>query len=635
MSRDDAAHGRSLLLAGGVALFASPRGLIATFPDGRCTRIDLHDRAKEASLVASLAQRGRVEPAEHTGIAVLHEHKVLVSERILHVVDHLGLPVSSSASPVSREGALPVLVGWAYDPRFHEAVAAALGRRDRALVLCATSSGLWLAYDDATVRPCMRCALLLDSDLAKIAAAAEGLATATSSSPPAEMLSVATSWIARWRRRDCPLPAPGRALVFDVRDGTSAWQTYAAHPGCSCAERAPTTETPPDLDWEQASRRRFSPIMCAPSGAESGPARVVYRGARRPFPITPADFGVAMAGPPNARLRAFAEGIERFCMLHARPDVPATRACELDDEPLDEAAIRALLFRPEERAAPQFPFPEYSPEELLDWSWATRPRDGRRVLVPTSLVGRVPKGTTRLVHGTSNGYACHRRAGAAKRAALLEVVERDAVLLGWYLGRSLRRIDLDVEPSVEGQLFTWLATQDVDVPVVLAAALLANGATRVAAAAGTSFDEALTRALGELRALASAPASATRADGTASQGGPLEHQRYFDGAGRKELQRRAVTATVVGADELHARWPVRDDSLAPVVDALARVGLDAWFVERSIPELFGSGWHVVRALVPGCVELSWGAGLRRLASPRIRAALEGGERLTTIPHPFA
>jgi thiazole/oxazole-forming peptide maturase SagD family component len=351
-----------------------------------------------------------------------------------------------------------------------------------------------------------------------------------------------------------------------------------------------------------------------------------------------------MAGPPDAEVRALAEGIERFCMLHGSPDLRATTALALESPRLDDEQIKALLFRSEERAGDDFPFPAYTPQLVLDWSWATDAAGDRRVLLPTTLIGRVPRGAPRLVHGTSNGYACHRSADAAARAALLEIVERDAVLLGWYLGRSFPRIELDpdVDVGVRGQVFAWLATQDIDVPVVLMAALLDEDTTRVAAAAGTSFEEALTRASGELRALAGSPASATRAaketsavDADSPEGSPLEHQRYFDGPGRQHLVRRAADARKVTCSELHARWPGGNESVAVVVSALQGARLDAWLVKRAIPDLFGTAWHVVRAVVPGCVELSWGTSFRRLASPRILAGLDGGETLNSVPHPLA
>lgn len=642
MSDDDAARPASLRVASGVVLCASATGLVATFADGRLKRIDLHDRVEEGKLVAALTTHRELDPRTlQIDVQVLVDERVLIGERKLDVTDLLGLRVDAVARAPTKLGTARVIIGWLFDDDFHESVAAALAHGDRVMVLCASSSGLWLASDDATTRPCVRCALLFDTDLARNAAAFERLAATTVAAAPSETLRIAEAWLARWGREDCPVPTPGRAIVFDVRDGTSRWETYGAHPSCTCRARQPSTAgAPADLDVLAAGRRRFSPVMCV---AGAAPARAVYRGSRKPWPSSPSDFGVAMAGPPDADLRALAEGIERFCMLHAPPDVRDTPASALEGPHLEDDAIASLLFRPEERSTEGFPFPAHSASLALDWSWATHAVTHQRVLLPTSIVGRVPSGSTRLVHGTSNGYACHRSADAAARAALLEVVERDAVLLGWYLARALPQFELDDDFGVRGRVYAWLATQDIQLPVVLMAALLVEGGTRVACAAGTSFDEALGRASSELRALAMSRASATRADGQGARdprsahldGDPRAHQRYFDDVGRIHLADLAAKGPRADIEHLRARWPAGDASLTGVLAAVTRARLDPWLVQRAVPEVFGGGWHVVRAVIPGCVELSWGPPFRRLASPRVGAALLAGERLNPLPHPLA
>ena len=83
------------------------------------------------------------------------------------------------------------------------------------------------------------------------------------------------------------------------------------------------------------------------------------------------------------------------------------------------------------------------------------------------------------------------------------------------------------------------------------------------------------------------------------------------------------------------RWPATDQSLTPVLEALERRNLDPWIVDRAIPQLFGPHWRVVRALIPGCTELSWGMKFRRLRSVRIGEALASGERLHECVHPLA
>ena len=105
-----------------------------------------------------------------------------------------------------------------------------------------------------------------------------------------------------------------------------------------------------------------------------------------------------------------------------------------------------------------------------------------------------------LVDATSNGYAAHVRRDLATTAALLELVERDAVLLAWELGCEAPRIDGAITVAGARHVAAYLATQDIDLPVVWLLAELDDGAVRCAAAAGVCFDDAWQRALAELAA---------------------------------------------------------------------------------------------------------------------------------------
>jgi len=635
----DAARSARFVLASGVVIAATREGLVATFADGRLRRIDLRDRAYESEIASSAAAHGIVElDARPSARDVLLAHAVIVPMRTLRVDDRIGLDLDA-ANPGDgrREDAMPFLVGWLSDASFHAAATAAAAARAPAMVACTSAAGAWIVHDDGAASPCAHCALLLDSESVRSAVALERSAkSGATPTLPIELASILRAWIARWARSDVALPAPGRALVWDSRAGTQHWESLAAHPGCPCAMRGQIARAvAPDVDFRSASRRRFTPIVAVSRDDGGVPARVVYRGTARSWPIEPAAFGVAMASAPNAPPRALAEAIERFAMLHAPPDVTATPARDAG-EILPLPAIESLLFRREDRSSEGFPFPSFSPATPLDWSWATGLLSETRLLVPTTLVGRVRERAGRLVHATSNGYACHVDREKAIRGAVLEVIERDAVLLAFHLSLSLRRIDgLESRFGIDAETYVWLATQDVELPVVLAASLL-EGKTRIAAAAGVTFDEAVARTVSELRALVASRSSATRDSGSpAIEGSPTTHQEYYDGPGRDHLRTLARRCERLDASALAARWHHDPGGLTPLRDALAGAGLSAWIVDRGLPSVFGPRWHVVRALVPGAVELSWGMRFRRLASPRVARALASGAVLSHHPHPIA
>lgn len=54
---------------------------------------------------------------------------------------------------------------------------------------------------------------------------------------------------------------------------------------------------------------------------------------------------------------------------------------------------------------------------------------------------------------TSNGWAAHEDIASCKSAAILELVERDAVLVHWYMAKPLLKLDLNTLPQI---LYRWM-----------------------------------------------------------------------------------------------------------------------------------------------------------------------------------
>ena len=442
-------------------------------------------------------------------------------------------------------------------------------------------------------------------------------------------------------------------MVLDTRSWSCELQSYDAHPSCSCrAEAFALLKSQPSepVTFRGLVGRRFSPLDCVREGGRDLPAKVLYAPARTPWPKD-VRMGVATAMGRNASVRALAEGLERFSMLHAPADREGLAMKDLDGPMLQLDELESLLFRDEERARPAFRLCPFRPELILDWSFIERVGDDERVLVPTSLIGRPGAATPRLVDATSSGYAAHRSEESAVVAALLENVERDAVLFSWYA--QLEVIRLDGSPALERtfgcEVSAFLVTQDIDLPVIMLMAIY-EGGLRVSAAAAPSFGEAWDRAQAELLAALHAARRGSRKAATDGDHvqidlsdpsrvyGPEDHLAYFDHPvlGSKAMKHLHASPPVA-LREMRTRWPSRrsESRLGTVVDALRHRGLNAWVARRSLPEVFGPGWHVVRALVPGTVELSWGQAYRRLASPRLVRALSKGAMLASLPHPIA
>lgn len=645
----EASHQTGWCLAYGVVIHATDDGLVVE--SDKIRRVRLHDARLERRIVAVLEGSGDLAalvpelPPEHLNRAVdqLSAIGAIVPLRArVTVVDRLAIDLrlragdvvlAESALAIERSD-LVVLAARRDDAMLGECIARCHDLGNVALVLWTSPGEVIAVLDDPSTAPCALCALRFDGRAARLSADVpfKKIATARSDHDTIER-TVASAVVARYASDPSPL-APGKASVWDVRSASAATHAFHAHPGCTCAGRGGKTTAPmPTVDWDTLERARFRAVT--PLGHGGGIAHAAYRGAREPWPLTQSCFGIAIATGDAHRERAIGEAIERFAMLHSPPAVRMRPRREVDAPTLSRDDIASLLYRDEEYRLAGFRFRPFDEDLPLDWSWAVRATTKERLLVPTSLVGRPTHASNRLTDGTSNGYAAHPSEDEARLRALLEVIERDAILVRWYTEQELIRV---AGAGVPASTVVLLATADIDLPVVVAAACLPEGSLRIGSAAAPSFDIALRRAATELDGqLLGAPVSGGADLSRVDVGfGPRDHVAYYGGeTGRALLERWTRTSTVVTAGDLRARWPTTNATAETAVAAVRAAGLDVLFADRSLPELFGEGWHVARALVPGAIEMSWGTPYRRLASPRIAKLLASGASLSSCPHPYA
>lgn len=565
-------------------------------------------------LVGRLVALGALEPATPT----------LVWDR-LALIDRLTAPVSPSSA---LEGQAPhTLLADRSDPSLGPALEV-LGARADLLGLLAPGRVIVARNGGRNAGlGCPRCAWLGDrhqvADVPPVpverAPPAHG-ARAWLAARCAQLVDAALLGLGELR--------PGHAWVERVGEERRTIPV-ARHPACSCwHDTAPVA----DATFETLAGRTFAPVWPVDQGNLDVSARVVFRRSARGDIVSSGSLGVALGAGAHGATRALAESIERCAMHHGRADVVDTRREDLDEASLGSEKIEPLLYRPRERSAPGFRFASLDEARPIHWSRARALGSGAVALVPTALIGHVPA-EQRIVPATSNGYACHREERAAVLGALLELVERDALLLSWFFQRPWRRLtDVDATGA------TFLCTQDVDLPVVFSCACAEDGSLRSGSAAATDLDTAVARAqLERAVALAGRPSPRARPalDRVDVAHGPEDHLARVAGpTGRvafEDITARATPARHVDVD--HWNRPC-GDPVEAVVGALVACGLEAWIVDRSMHAVFGAGWHVVRAIVPGLVELSFGLGYRRLASPRVAAAIAAGETLHAVPHPF-
>ena len=367
--------------------------------------------------------------------------------------------------------------------------------------------------------------------------------------------------------------------------------------------------------------------------------------ARRTLGGATVDYGSGAAeSHARARAAALGEAVERYSATY----LPTSRLLRTTARALGRRAVppgRFALFHAAQLGHPSFPFASFTEDTELDFVEGVSLADGAPAFAPAALVFLRPPPSTGppIAYPTSSGLACAPTAREAALAALLELVERDAVMLAWNARLSLPRIAWESDPIactladrffdpaglrygvVSGSMF-------LHVPVAIAVVHGASGSgAALAVGAGCAADprdawlKALSESFGVHRWLGSVTAGAVDRPPP-----PPEQVQTFDDHmlfyARDEEARLAgfldaspETCSLGDLPRLEGSTP--EALLDELVARLARSGIGAYAFDVTSPDVRSLGLRVVRALAPELCQLDVSHTARFL----------GGERLYTAP----
>ncbi|MEV6006353.1 TOMM precursor leader peptide-binding protein [Streptomyces sp. NPDC051976] len=394
----------------------------------------------------------------------------------------------------------------------------------------------------------------------------------------------------------------------------------------------------------------------------------------------------------SSRDLAFLEGLERYAGTHRRRrDGLLTAAYDdLGDAALDPRACGVYApetYRDDPMIAP------FDPARPIPWVQGWSLGDGRPVLVPARLV-YYSAGTAadHFVFECSNGCAIGSCLEEAVLFGLLELIERDAFLLGWYGDARLTEIDLGSCRSPVLRAMTDRAALcgydvhafdnriDLAVPVVTGLAVRRDGGPgTLAFAAGAAFDPetAVESAVSEIltylphlpRQVAERPAElAAMAEDFSLVRRLPDHAALFGlprmtghvGSYLEPVAVRSMaeiygspgdtgsaTAGPAHRDGWERLRPRGLDLLDDVLwcrDELARAGCEVIVVDQTTPEQLRMGLRTVCTIAPGLLPIDFGWPRQRaLTMPRLRTAPRRGglrpddlreDEVRRVPHPF-
>lgn len=374
--------------------------------------------------------------------------------------------------------------------------------------------------------------------------------------------------------------------------------------------------------------------------------QVAHIGRYRPWPADRVATGTAFDDEIAARRGAIGEAVERYCGNF----VPAglRRASYTELRTAGEAAIdpaTLCLYSRRQYADPGSPFVPFTGDLPVLWTRGYWLRDGRPTWVPASLVWvnyfvgpRAAEPRTNFV--VYAGIAAGTSRADAERAALEEIIERDATELWWHAHGPVVGLGVDTSPRAAAAFATarpvvlryhavWVPSV-FGVPVV--GVLLVDPERDVVGlglAARPDPVDALRKALAEVVSLRGYALGLADPAGTiwqAIRAGLLDatpfqpwradrayldsyrpdfrdvvdlgcqSQVYLDPRTRPWLAGLIDPPRQIPVEELPA---VEGEPRRAYLDRLAGEGIDAYGVDLTTPDVAAAGLCVVRILAPG------------------------------------
>ena len=368
-----------------------------------------------------------------------------------------------------------------------------------------------------------------------------------------------------------------------------------------------------------------------------------------------------------ARVCALGEAVERYSSLfYETEEIKYARRPDLSGRSLDPKQL--VLYRPDQYA--HVDYSPFSQESILGWVSGRSLTRGDRLWLPALAVylGYRPRSPEEIIFGgTSNGLAAGNTLPEAIYSAALEVIERDAVMIGWTNRTIAARWEPATHPDLEFRrmlkayerrgirIELFQMPTDLDVAVFLALGIAENERDLPAAAVGISAHPDPAKAamkafleLGQLRPglrrrLRSTDIrdkmEALMADPRLVRGIDDHSLLYAHPSALRKL-RFLREAPITRSD-----WPEIDGlrDFTWLVDHMASKGHELIYSDLTTHDMDRLGLRTVRAIIPSFQPIDFGFYQMRLGGNRLYSlpfevglrAREGTpETLNPDPHPF-
>jgi thiazole/oxazole-forming peptide maturase SagD family component len=488
----------------------------------------------------------------------------------------------------------------------------------------------------------------------------------------------------------------GELLAFDFLSGETRKSRPRPHPDIT--RKAPQTAgecCPPvsfldfAISFTNSSLRGAEPVHCdrwisQDTGVVreerlrlwSNPVPSAVARAASPTPSQAGIVGGKSLRAQTALHIAHCEALERFQLMYPGPDESLVYG--------SYSSLRAYAINPGPLFMGVPGRDEYKQQAWTEssefyWSWAHQPSSGACRLVPAQSIWFTSRFEGEHIYAANSTSGCALGSCNTEAAifALLEIIERDAYLVMWYLRRCCRKIAPSSLRSTQFQTL-WEKARlefpsynfhlldlrcDLLIPAVAVVATRERGRgvrSVHAAAARLSAEQAASKALQDvLIELANSqrqspfvpPPRGSNPSGSSIRG-PEDHRAlyYLDASFEFLSFFPFESSPQVDAMEIDLANPVRcgDECelrhiLDKLVSHLGDIGIYPWFKDITHSFCASEGVCCMRAIAPGMFPLWFGQHPQVDLTPRLRnlavtltgRSLSSIEELNLEPHPFS
>ncbi len=362
---------------------------------------------------------------------------------------------------------------------------------------------------------------------------------------------------------------------------------------------------------------------------------------RRAAPIERAATGKG-ATDNEARLAAIAEAAERYCGWNGRIELFLRAPInELDGSAI--APVEFGLYSSDQYLRRDFPYRAFDPTRPIAWVRGVELSNRQPVWLPAELV-YLNFFEDHLAPPDSTGMAAGPDLEGAILAGIYEAVERDAFTSTWLGRLPAKHADGAVSGAIETSIIRHYARSGVEIrlyrlascvpiAVMMALAIDETGAGPAAVVGlGCHLNPAVAARKALFEVCQVRPGVSVEAGRRLNS--PADVRTLEDHASYYAVPERLIEFAFLDS-------PEREDStdrstgsvtgdIAFCVDALAKVGCRAAYVDITAPELEDFPIRVARVLVTGLQPIHFGHGMERLGGRRAPR-----ENLNPAPHPLA